>query len=229
MRAPALFCLTSLLALTPFSTRAAEIDVEDFNQLRARVGAQDESIETFRTALQRLREELTRLRSENETLRAQLTATPTFATQDQLTKLVDQVRDVEKNRAKDKDQILEAIEKLKALPPTVVPAEPVKPPVKPTEKEKEKEKEKVPDKPTAKPAETGTKPADKPADTGPELPAEYYEHKVAEGDTVGAIIEAYNKEHGLKVRLNHVLKANPTLKDPRRLRAGQDLRIPAIK
>ena len=53
--------------------------------------------------------------------------------------------------------------------------------------------------------------------------------KVEEGQTLGAIIEAYNKQHGLKVRLAHVLKANPTLKDPKKLKVGQTIRIPAVK
>ncbi len=43
------------------------------------------------------------------------------------------------------------------------------------------------------------------------------------------MIDAYNKQHGLKVRLQQVLKANPSVKDPKKLRLGQKLRIPVIK
>lgn len=226
------------LLLVP-ALRAAEVDPEDFNQLKARVNAQDEGIEAFRGALQQLRQEIVKLRADNDAIRSQLGATKNLATQDQLAKLAEQVREVEKNRAKDKEQILEAIEKLKAMPPVVVP-EPPKPSAKPSDRTGDKASDKGADKAGDKGADkAGDKPsgtkadkadkADKPADAGPELPAEYYEHKVGEGETLGAIIEAYNKQHGLKVRLAHVIKANPSIKDPKKLRVGQTLHIPAVK
>ena len=52
---------------------------------------------------------------------------------------------------------------------------------------------------------------------------------MAEGETLSAVIDAYNKEHGLKVRLAQVLKANPSIKDPKKLRQGQKIRIPVVK
>ncbi|KAB2675236.1 MAG: LysM peptidoglycan-binding domain-containing protein [Verrucomicrobia bacterium] len=230
MRPIALLGLAGLLVAAPLV--AAEIDSEDFNQLKARVAAQDEGIESFRGTLQQLRQEVARLRSDNDALRTQLSGTKNLATQEQFAKLADQVREVEKNRTKDKEQILEAIEKLKTLPPVVIP-EPPKPAPKPADKGADKPAGKTADKPAGK---TGEKPAadpgakaDKPADAGPELPTEYYEHKVDEGETLGAIIEAYNKQHGLKVKLAHVVKANPSLKDPKKLRVGQTIRIPAVK
>jgi uncharacterized coiled-coil protein SlyX len=226
MRSLAFLGLAGFLATAPLG--AAEIDPEDFNQLKARVAAQDESIETFRATLQQIRQEMARLRADNDSIRTELSGTKNLATQQQFKELADQVREVDRNRTKDKQQILEAIEKLKSLPPVVIP-EPSKPAAKPIEKPLEKPQEKPSAKPAEKPsAELGAKP-EKPADAGPELPTEYYEHKVDEGETLGAIIEAYNKQHGLKVRLAHVLKANPALKDPKRLRVGQTIRIPAVK
>jgi nucleoid-associated protein YgaU len=58
---------------------------------------------------------------------------------------------------------------------------------------------------------------------------EYYEHTLGEGETLSAVMDAYNKQHGLKIRLAHVLKANPSIKDPKKLRVGQKLRIPVVK
>ncbi len=225
MRPLPLLLFSGILALAPL--RAAEIDTEDFNHLQGRVNAQDESIETFRVSLRNLRDEIARLRSDNETLRSQLGNVKNLATQEQLTRLTDQVRDVEKNRVKDKEQILEAIEKLKVLPPVVIP-DPPKPTPTPTPKVADKPADK-PDKASDKVADKPADKPEKPADPGPDLPTEYYEHKVAEGDTLGAIIQAYNKQNGLKVRIEHVLKANPKLKDPKRLRVGDTIRIPAVK
>ncbi|HAB17692.1 MAG TPA: hypothetical protein DCE44_14710, partial [Verrucomicrobiales bacterium] len=67
------------------------------------------------------------------------------------------------------------------------------------------------------------------AEAAAKLPDKQYVHKVQTGETVGAIIAAYNKEYGLKVRMADVLAANPGLKDPKRLRVGQELNIPAVK
>lgn len=211
----------SLLVAVVLSCRplfAIDVDAEDFRRLMDRVVAQEEAIETFRSSVTQLRNDLARLRAENDKLKAQLDAPRNYATQDQITQLGQQLKEVEKNRTADKQQILEALDKLKAAPPIVVPPPlpvPKPPPV---------------DKPA--PSSGGGATAEKPApaaDPGPELPAEFYEHTLAEGETLGAVIEAYNKAHGLKTRLAHVLKANPSIKDPKRLRVGQKLRIPAVK
>ena len=197
---------------------AIDVDAEDFRRLVDRVVAQEEAIETFRSSVTQLRNDLARLRSENERLKAQVDAPRNYATQDQITQLGQQLKEVEKNRTADKQQILEAPDTLKAAPPIVVPP-PAPAPKPPTV-----------DKPGPSPgvgaASDKTVPV---ADPGPELPAEFYEHTLGDGETLGAVIEAYNKAHGLKTRLAHVLKANPSIKDPKRLRVGQKLRIPAVK
>ena len=205
----------AVLALSFHHLLAIDVDAEDFRRLMDRVVAQEEAIETFRSSVSQLRNDLARLRAENDKLKAQLDAPRNYATQDQITQLGQQLKEVEKNRTADKQQILEALDKLKAAPPIVVPPPPAAVP--------------GPKNPAAdKPAPATDKPAPA-ADTGPDLPAEFYEHTLAEGETLGAVIEAYNKAHGLKTRLAHVLKANPSIKDPKRLRVGQKLRIPAVK
>jgi len=207
------------LLVTPLA--AAEVDAEDFFQLRARVLAQDEAIDSFRMAIQRLREEVARLKNENESLRSQMNAPRNYATPEQITRLTEQLREVDRNRSSDKQQILDAIDKLKAMPPVVVPPVADKP-----KASGGKTPDKTPEKPAVK--DPPVKPAvDRPVT--PELPTEFYEHTVGEGETLGVIIEAYNKEHGLKARLPQVLKANPEIKDPRRIRVGQKIRIPMVK
>lgn len=214
------FPLLAALGFSCHSLFAIDVDAEDFRRLVDRVVAQEEAIETFRSSVTQLRTDLARLRAENDKLKAQLDAPRNYATQDQITQLGQQLKEVEKNRTADKQQILEALDKLKAAPPIVLPPPVPVPAPKPSSAEK----------PATSPGGGAT--PDKPApaaDIGPELPSEFYEHTLAEGETLGAVIEAYNKAHGLKTRLAHVLKANPSIKDPKRLRVGQKLRIPAVK
>ena len=219
---PLPFLLGLSLLAAPLGLRAAEIDAEDFRRLADRVNSHDEAFDAYRNTIQELRTEVSRLRIENDRLRTQVNTPRNYATQEQITKLADQIREVEKNRTADKQQILDAFDKLTALPPQVV----VPPPSGSGR---------------SKPVDTGSRPQDdkpttkeppateKPAPVAPELPGEFYEHTLAEGETLSAVIDAYNKEHGLKVRLAQVLKANPSIKDPKKLRQGQKIRIPVVK
>jgi len=219
---PLPFLLGLSLLAAPLGLRAAEIDAEDFRRLADRVNSHDEAFDAYRNTIQELRTEVARLRLENDRLRTQVNTPRNYATQEQITKLTDQIREVEKNRSADKQQILDAFEKLKALPPQVVV-----PPPSGSGRSKPVDTGSRPqgDKPTTKePPAT-----DKPAPATPELPSEFYEHTLAEGETLSAVIDAYNKEHGLKVRLAQVLKANPSIKDPKKLRLGQKIRIPVVK
>lgn len=62
----------------------------------------------------------------------------------------------------------------------------------------------------------------------PPKPAERegYEHTVAKGDTLSSIVQAYNKEHGLKLTVDSLRKANQLSKDAP-LKVGQKLFIPS--
>ena len=63
----------------------------------------------------------------------------------------------------------------------------------------------------------------------PALPTEGYDHVVASGESLGVIISAYNQKYQLKVKPADVLRANPKLKDPKKIFVGQKLWIPEIK
>ena len=62
----------------------------------------------------------------------------------------------------------------------------------------------------------------------PAKPAERegYEHVVAKGDTLSSIVQAYNKEYGLKLSVSSLRKANQLPKDAP-LKVGQKLFIPS--
>lgn len=62
----------------------------------------------------------------------------------------------------------------------------------------------------------------------PPKPAERegYEHTVAKGDTLSSIVQAYNKEYGLKLTVDSLRKANQLSKDAP-LKVGQKLLIPS--
>ena len=48
------------------------------------------------------------------------------------------------------------------------------------------------------------------------------------GQTLGEIMAQYNKIYSMKVRLKHVLEANPKL-NPDRMVPGRKVKIPVIK
>ena len=57
-------------------------------------------------------------------------------------------------------------------------------------------------------------------------PRDGYEHTVAKGDTLSSIVQAYNKEYGLKLTVESLRKANQLSKDAA-LKVGQKLFIPS--
>ena len=89
----------------------------------------------------------------------------------------------------------------------------------------EKEKETLLEEVAKMLAEMKTK--EKKAESAPK-PAERdgYEHTVAKGDTLSSIVQAYNKEYGLKLTVDSVRKANQLPKDAP-LKVGQKIIIPS--
>lgn len=71
-----------------------------------------------------------------------------------------------------------------------------------------------------KPKEAAAPAPPKPADR------EGYEHTVAKGDTLSSIVQAYNKEYGLKLSVDSLRKANQLSKEAP-LKVGQKLFIPS--
>ena len=111
-----------------------------------------------------------------------------FATREELRKLADAVRELDRKREDDKRLILEEIRKL-AQTPVVTPRE-----------------------------------VSKPAPAKDATPAKGYTYVIKKDDTISAIVAAY-RASGVKVSVDDVLKANPTLK-PNSLSVGSEIFIP---
>lgn len=193
--------------------RAAEVDADDFQRLAGRVTASEESIEAFRALLQRLEGEVRTLRAENESLRQAIANRKDAVTTEQLKRVVDQVQEVDRNRIKDNQQVLEALRRLEKVP--------LPPPPSRTERPERPERSSRPES-----SDTGES---RPAPSKPPVPAEGYVHKIKEGESLGLVLDAYRKEYQLKTSMKQVLEANPSIKDPRKVRAGQEVFIPAVK
>ena len=223
MRRLAAPLLLSLSLASAIPVVRAEVTEEDHRRLESEVRALTERCDRSDARATQLNEKITQLREENARLRNEIgLAGKDNASRDQLKKVVEQIEEVDRKRVADGKLVreqLDSIAKLASKPVVLPPVEEVKTP---------KPKAPVAKKDDSKKNESAP-PEAKHADDGPELPAEYYEHVVAEGETLGVIIAAYNKEKGLKVRQAHVLKANPKLKDPKKLYVGMKLQIPAVK
>jgi hypothetical protein len=127
----------------------------------------------------------------------------------ELRDLAEKVKEIDQKRQDDKDLILKQISDLAKLPP-------------PAASSPKRKHDTSAD--TAAPADTGA------ADTAPADSKNYegYEHVVKAGETLSAIVAAYNKEEGLHLTVSQVLKhpLNAKIK-PEKLLVGQKVFIPA--
>lgn len=142
-----------------------------------------------------LQKRLAALADEVQSLRQQLDrGNPDFATKEELRRLAESIREIDRKREEDKKLILDELRKLAATPAPAAPP---------------------------------TKRKDPPpgADPGSSAgPRKGYEYEVKQGDTIGAIVSAY-QQSGVKVTVQQVLKANPNL-NPNRLPVGKKVFIP---
>jgi uncharacterized coiled-coil protein SlyX len=209
----------------------AEITPEDISQLQTRFQQAEESEERLRARIQKLESTIAELRSQlGEVRSVAASAGKDAVTQEQLKKVVDQLRDLDRRRQDDNEKVVQQIKRLADLPTAPPPSfdDP-----KPRGR-----------KPSGEPSvgaggNGGGAKADSKSDLKsepkadvpkPTLPTDYefYEHVVRDNQSVSQIINEYNKGYGLKVRLKHVLEANPKLR-PERLITGQKIRIPVVK
>jgi TolA-binding protein len=184
----------------------AQVDVEDVRRLHGTVESLTEGQESLRRQIQELRDVVSELRQENSRLKQQLSSGGEMVNREQLKEVIKSIKQVDEKRAADADYVKRQLEEIAKEVSKSLSAPP-------------------PQRETPKP----TKPAPVPHDPPPNLPEKQYVHKVGTGETLGAIIAAYNKEYSLKVKVSDVLAANPNLKDAKRLRVGQELNIPAVK
>jgi TolA-binding protein len=196
--------LGSVSLLQAQSAASAAADRQAADEINARLTGKIQDLSESQDALNRKIEEL---QNQIKELRDQQGKPNTDVVQrDELRKLAEQVKDIDEKRQADKEMIVAEIKKLGNIAAT-----PIKPP-----------KAKL----TPVPATTdaGT------TDTPPAANANYegYEHTVKSGETLIAIIRAYNKEYDLKLTLDQVLKHPMNAKvKPEKLAVGQKVFIPA--
>ena len=199
---------TALLFAGP-TTGLAQNDAEEIRRLNSTTEALTEGQESLRGQIQTLRQEIANLRAENTALKQQLAGVGhDNVTRAELAKIVEQIREVDTKRQSDAQLVQRQLKEIAELASKPIP---------------------VPEAPRIRERPPENKPPDKKNDNQPALPTEGYEHVVASGENIGAIIQAYNQKYQLKVKTADVLRANPKLKDPKKLFVGQKLWIPEIK
>ena len=199
---------TALLFATPIAG-LAQNDAEEIRRLNATTEALTEGQESLRGQIQTLRQEIANLRAENSALKQQLAGVGhDNVSRAELAKIVEQIREVDTKRQSDAQLVQRQLKEIAELVSKPIP---------------------VPETPRIRDRPPETKPPARKDDPQPALPTEGYEHEVAAGESIGAILQAYNQKYQLKVKTADMLRANPKLKDPKKIFVGQKLWIPEIK
>ena len=185
--------------LLALSFSASAQDAALIEQAQRLIGKVQDLSETVELQQKKITQLETELRAVRE---EQNKPRPDAVSREELRDLVGKVKEIDEKRAADKDLILKEISNLAKSPAVGVS-------------------------PTSKP-HSKPKPV---ADTESPVPAgnyEGFEHTVKSGETLLAIVQAYNKEQGLKNTLATVLKhpLNAKIK-AERLLIGQKVFIPA--
>jgi LysM repeat protein len=187
------FLLVTLALCAPPALRAQDAATEErLNKLSARI----DDIEASRDALKKRVDELAK---EVDSVREQSSKPVTgYARQEDLNRLGESVKEVDRKRLDDAEKIHTELLKLRDV---------LKTPLKSSKRPPVAVLEDTPAPPVSNRPETG------------------FEYVIKSGDTLAAIVQAY-KEQKVKVTVAQVLKANPGLK-AERLIVGKKIFIPA--
>jgi LysM repeat protein len=156
-------------------------------------------IEDLTAAQEALKKQIADLARDVESLREQSgKPNASYARQEDLNRLTEAIKDVDRKRMDDAEKIHSELLKLR----------------------------KVLEAPLAPPKQKAASPPKEIPTAGKAAPNEkVFEYVIRSGDTLDAIVQAY-KEKNIKVTVDQIKKANPGLK-PERLRVGQKIFIPA--
>ena len=192
MKRISLLLITFCLCATPTGRAQDAATEERLNKLSGQ-------IEDLIAGQKQEKERLASLAREMENLREQASKpTANYAAQEDLKRLADSVREVDRKRLEDYDKITTELRKLgKTL------AAPI---------------------PSSKKS-TPTTALDSPDAIKASPSAKGFEYVIEKNDSLSAIVKAY-AEKNIKVTTEQILKANPGL-DPNRLRVGKKIFIPA--
>ncbi|HWI55694.1 MAG TPA: LysM peptidoglycan-binding domain-containing protein [Bacillota bacterium] len=146
-----------------------------------------------------LKNQLEAVTKELETVREQLNNKPVinYASQEDLKRLAEAVKEIDRKRLEDYDKIRTELKKLVNLAASAP----------------------VP------PRHLNASASDTPEPSKPAKSEKGFEYVVKSGDTLSLIVQAY-QDNNVKVSMAQVLKANPGLK-PEKMRVGQKIFIPA--
>jgi LysM repeat protein len=191
-----IFFLLVILALwagTPAQAQDSATE-ERLNKLNGR-------IEDLMAAQESIKAELNRLSKEIDSLRGQVnTPSGNYASQDDLKRVADAVKEIDRKRLEDYDKIRAELKRIANAVSSPGASSGHKQPVSTVD-------------------DTSAQNTSKPnSDKG-------FEYVIQKGDTLSVIVQAY-KEKNIKVSTDDILKANPGLK-PEKLKVGQKIFIPA--
>ncbi len=165
---------------------------ERLNKLTGRIEDLEAARESMKAQLQTLSKEIESLRSQVST------PTGNYAAQEDLKRLADAVKEIDRKRMEDYDKIRAELKRIATLVTSSGSSG---------------------HKAMAPPAD------DTPTQTTQKVSDKGFEYVIQKGDTLSIIVQAY-KDKNIKVSTEDILKANPGLK-PERLRVGQKIFIPA--
>lgn len=195
---------------------------EEARIIKSDIVALQQRQDVLEKRVQQLSEQVLQLRNEAAALRSSLSqAGGDKASREDLKHALEKIQEVDRKRAEDRELILREIKELSRLPAPAPSHAARSAPVE--EHPRAVRQGERASRPPAEPAPRPEKPADG------EMTGEVYVHTVEPGQTLDEIILAYNKAYGMKVKRADVLRANPRLKDPKKLLASQKLNIPVVK
>lgn len=200
--------------LLAVSAQGLQVDAEEFKRLQGEVA----DLRDANAAQQRRITELSRrvdnlMEALKETSQKASLKMGDAVTREEVKKVIDRIAEVDEKREADRKVVLEQLEKLgKALS---------QPPIRSARDEGRGSGS------TRESANSGrTAQKEEPAEP---ITGNFYPHKVAENETFGEIIQAYNealKAKGLRpIKTADVKKVNPGF-DPNRIRVGQEILLP---
>lgn len=187
--------LIALALWTAPAARAEDAATEErLNKLAGR-------IDDLAAGQESLRKQVLALQRDVETLREQVSKpTGNYASQEDLKRLADAVKDVDQKRIKDAEQVQAQFTKLSKVvavtPPPPSKKSPANPPIERASTE------------TSSAPEKG-----------------FGEYTIQKDDTLSVIVQAY-RDKNIKLTVEQIVKANPGLV-PERLKVGQKIWIPA--
>jgi LysM repeat protein len=187
------FLLVTLALCAAPATRAQDAATEErLNKLSGR-------IEDLTAAQEALRKQMSELTRELESVHEQSgKPNASYARQDDLNRLAEAIKEVDRKRMDDAEKIRTELLKLRDV---------LRAPLSPPKRA------------------TVTSPKDTAVATSSTTPEKGFEYVIRSGDTLDAIVLAY-REKNIKVTVAQILKANPGVK-AERLRVGQKIFIPA--